>query len=214
VRIVIISSTNGGVLSRLFKIKYFIDKVVAVVSDRECGAIGVAKEYGVRTDIFHCKSGKKFSDDLLKYAEELDVDIFISFYTKLFHGKFVEHYGSKIINLHPSILPACPGLDGFGDTLKYGGKFIGATLHFVDQGIDTGPIIIQSVHTYKSDITIKKNRHVIFIDQCKMLLQVIKWIQDDRVIRENNIIDIKNVNYDDSPYSPNLDFVEAINLNN
>ncbi|MDA1381029.1 formyltransferase family protein [Plesiomonas shigelloides subsp. oncorhynchi] len=70
--------------------------------------------------------------------------LFISFYTRLLSDVFLKAHPHRVINFHPSILPACPGMDGFGDTLKSGALFIGSTVHFIDEGMDTGKPILQA----------------------------------------------------------------------
>ena len=65
-------------------------------------------------------------------------------YMKVFQPPFVRKYYGRLINIHPALLPSFPGTDGVGDALKYGVKVSGVTIHFVDEGVDTGPIIAQA----------------------------------------------------------------------
>ena len=58
---------------------------------------------------------------------------------------FIKEYKNKILNIHPAILPAFPGLDAQKQAIEFGAKFSGCTVHFVDEGVDTGPIIIQEI---------------------------------------------------------------------
>lgn len=80
-----------------------------------------------------------------------------------------------MINFHPSILPACPGMDGFGDTLKSGALFIGSTVHFIDEGMDTGKPILQAAFPRNPGESITKLRHRVFLQQVISLLQVVDW---------------------------------------
>ncbi|MGH1522121.1 MAG: phosphoribosylglycinamide formyltransferase, partial [Nitrosopumilus sp.] len=66
---------------------------------------------------------------------------------------FVKKYKHKIMNIHPALLPAFPGLDSQNQALEYGVKFSGCTVHFVDAGMDTGPIIIQAIVKIKDEDT-------------------------------------------------------------
>lgn len=212
-KIAVIISTNGGVLSQLVKINYFREKVYEVISDRECGAIEVANKAGIKTTILKSNSGNEFSEKLLEYLNVSNIDLFISFYTRIFNKKFIEAAKNKIINLHPSILPACPGKDGFGDTIKSGSKFIGTTIHFIDEGIDTGKPIIQSAIPLNPNKSIEELRHEIFNDQCKTLLQTVKWFEDKRIVLDDYKPVINKAGYNKGIYSPNLDFDEAIKFN-
>ena len=211
-KVVIIISTNGGVLSQLLKIKYFKERVHEVISDRECNAIKIADKAGINTKILKSLDGNEFSNKIMQYLNVSNIDLFISFYTKIFNKNFIESAKNKIINLHPSILPSCPGSDGFGDTIKSGSRFVGSTIHFVDEGIDTGKPIIQSAVPLNLNKSIEEMRHAIFNDQCKTLLQVIKWFEDKRIVLNNNSIVIDKAEYDHGIYSPKLDFEDAIKL--
>ena len=64
---------------------------------------------------------------------------------RILSGDFVNKWQHKIINIHPALLPSFPGLDAQGQALRYGVKFSGCTVHFVDEGTDSGPIILQKV---------------------------------------------------------------------
>ena len=212
-KIIIIASTSGSVMSKLLNVPYFKSTISCVVSDRECGAIDVAVSHGISTKIFETTDGLEFSDFLVKEFQNDLPDLFVSFYTRLFKGIFLEVAKNKLINLHPSILPACSGRNGFGDTIKSGSKFIGSTIHFVDEGMDTGFPIIQAAIPFNPNNTLEENRHLVFIQQCKMLLQVIKWAEDNRIIFDkNNRPAILNANYEMNEYAPNLDFETAKNF--
>ena len=58
---------------------------------------------------------------------------------------FIKEYKNKILNIHPALLPAFPGLDAQKQAIEFGAKYSGCTVHFVDEGVDTGPIIIQEI---------------------------------------------------------------------
>lgn len=212
-RIVVIASTNGGVLSKLLTIKYFREKIRCVISDRECGAIEVAEKNGIETKILKSLTGEEFSNRILKEIEISGVDLFISFYTKLFKGPFIKETYSKVINMHPSLLPAFPGMDGFGDAIKSGVKFIGSTIHFVDEGVDTGLPIIQSAIPFDRSKTFDELRHMVFVDQCRTLLQVVKWFEEKRIKIIDNKVVVEKALYGQGFYSPKLDFEDAISLN-
>lgn len=74
-------------------------------------------------------------------------------YMRLVSPFFVQRYRGKIMNIHPALLPAFPGTRGVEDALEYGVKVSGCTVHFVDEGLDTGPIILQAAVAVKDDDT-------------------------------------------------------------
>ena len=98
----------------------------------------------------YTKSKKEAETQLKKYLLENSIDlIFLAGFMRVLSAHFVEsqwdhnYFRSKIINIHPSLLPKYPGLNSYERALENGDKVIGATVHFVDQGVDTGPIITQ-----------------------------------------------------------------------
>lgn len=211
-RVVIIASTNGSVLSASIKDDYTKNKILSVASDRECGATKFANSIGLYTYIKQTNNVTEFSESLLKKYSDADI-LFVSFYTKLFPKFFVEALKGRLINFHPSLLPACPGRDGFGDTIKSGSKFIGSTVHLVDQGMDTGFALLQAVEPLDPNISLSDSRHKVFLQQCKSLIQIIKWYEDNRVIFDvAGKPTILNATYLPGVFSPNLDFKNAINF--
>ena len=79
--------------------------------------------------------------------------IVLAGYMRILSPFFVSLYRNRIINIHPALLPSFPGTDGYGDAWRYGVKVSGCTVHFVDKGSDTGPIILQGVNIIKPDDT-------------------------------------------------------------
>lgn len=208
---VVVASTSGGVISKLLEVPYFKERVRCVVSDRHCGAIDVANTFGIPIIIHATNDSLEFSNFLLAEFQNNKPDMFVSFYTRLFKGDFLSFAKRKLINLHPSILPACAGQNGFGDTIKSGSKFIGATIHLVDEGVDTGFPIIQSAAPIDPNKPVSESRHRVFVQQCKMLLQVIKWEEDNRILfDENGRPTISEALYSIGEFSPNLDLDIAI----
>lgn len=100
---------------------------------------------------------KKIIEVLKKYKVDLVV---LAGYMRILTPYFLRQYKNRIINIHPALLPSFPGTDGYGDTWKYGSKVGGCTIHFVDEGVDTGPIIIQKVNPIQENDTLEsfKNR--------------------------------------------------------
>ncbi len=90
-------------------------------------------------------SRDKFDAQLLRILKRFKTDLVVAAgYLKLLSPSFVRQYRNRIINIHPSLLPSFPGMHSQEKALGYGVKITGCTAHFVDEGIDTGPIIMQS----------------------------------------------------------------------
>jgi len=125
-------------------------RVAIVISDvQDAGILDRAVERGL--DCRHIAPGK-FRTKLDEPAEaafiaalrkaEVDLVVLAGF-MRILKGEFLRTFAHKVVNIHPALLPAFPGLEAWKQALEYGVKVTGVTVHFVDQGIDTGPIIAQ-----------------------------------------------------------------------
>jgi len=210
IRCVVVSSTAGSVMNEVLKNPFFKGIVHSVVSDRQCPATEKAQFHGVRTETFLEHDEEEFSTRLLEYLVNNDVDYVFSFYTGFFGRCLRDVYKDRIINLHPSLLPAFKGMAGFEDAVAYGVKFVGSTVEFVDEKMDEGKIIMQAVCPLDINQQLAIIRHRIFVQQCKSLLQVAKWLADRRIeVAGRNVI-VLNAKVTDSEFSPSLEFEDAI----
>lgn len=122
--------------------------VVAVASDKpHARALERASAAGVPTRAF---SGSEFPDRRVRdeamadWLDERAVELVVlAGYMQLLSGEFLARFEGRVINVHPALLPAFPGLNAVEQALDYGVKVFGVTVHFVDEGIDTGPVILQ-----------------------------------------------------------------------
>jgi len=94
--------------------------------------------------------GKKYVECLKKHNVDL---ICLAGFMRVIKKTFFESFSNKIINIHPSLLPAFPGLESWKQALEYGTKFTGCTVHFVNEEVDTGPIILQAITPVLPDDT-------------------------------------------------------------
>lgn len=106
-----------------------------------------AREYGIPAFVFDPKAypdKAAFETEIAGRLQELGIDwVVLAGYMRLIGPVMLRHFERRMINLHPSLLPAFPGKDAIGQALAYGVKVTGVTVHFVDAGMDTGPIIAQ-----------------------------------------------------------------------
>ncbi|WP_458526262.1 formyltransferase family protein [Onishia taeanensis] len=207
-KVVLIASSGGAVFSRALQFDAFRDHIFMIVSDRQCGAIEVAKKYGIASKVLSSNTGAEFSDAMYDYFQDQRVDLFVSSYSKLFSGKFIKVNDGKLVNFHPAILPACPGLEGFADTVRSGSRFIGSTVHYVDEGIDTGKPLMQSARPYDPRLSIEENRHKVHLQQSIMLLQLVAWLADERIVGA----EVEGASYLISEFSPNIEDPNALSI--
>jgi phosphoribosylglycinamide formyltransferase-1 len=212
IRCVIVASTSGSVMNELLKNDFFKSRIFSIISDRQCQAIVKAQKHGIRTEIFRESDVNEFCNNLMNYLDHHGIDYVISFFTKLFIGEVLEKYKDRIINLHPSLLPSFKGMDGFGDAVRYGVRFVGSTIHFIDEKMDEGKIILQTSLPIDNTGNLRFYRHRIFLQQCQSLLQVIKWLDENRIIVDGSNVIIKDAKFSEFEFSPNLDFPDAKEL--
>lgn len=133
-------------------------EIAVVVSDRKNAyALERARERNIPTKYLSAKSyvsREDYDRDLVTYLEEQRVDLVVlAGFMRLMTPYFVLAYHHRILNIHPSLLPSFPGAHGVADALAYGVKVSGCTVHFVDEGMDTGPIILQEAIPVRDDDT-------------------------------------------------------------
>jgi phosphoribosylglycinamide formyltransferase-1 len=124
-------------------------EIALIVSDRANAAgLAPAMERGLTTIVIERQGRSRAEHDRATVAalKEQSVEIVcLAGYMRLLSGYFIDAYRNRILNIHPSLLPAFPGLDTHGQVLERGVKWTGCTVHFVDETLDGGPIIGQKV---------------------------------------------------------------------
>ena len=155
-------------------------EIAVVISDRsKAFALTRAKRAGIPTQIVRAQDYKdriEFDAQISEQVEHYEIDLIVlAGFMKLFQPPFVRKYRNRIINVHPSLLPAFPGANPVADTLAYGTKVTGVTVHFVDEDVDTGPIIAQkTVPVYDTDDEESLHKRI-QIEEHRLYPEVIKW---------------------------------------
>jgi len=141
---------NGNILA----------EVAIVISDvPDAGILEQARKRGIEARYIHPGKYKTKLDETsepayIKALQDAGVDLVaLAGFMRILKGEFLKTFPMRVINIHPSLLPAFPGLEAWKQALDYGVKVTGCTVHFVDQGIDTGPIIAQRVVPVMCDDT-------------------------------------------------------------
>jgi phosphoribosylglycinamide formyltransferase 1 len=172
-------------------------EIALVLSNREAAAgIERAKSRGLATRVIPSKGLEREAYDRLVVAalHEAKVDLVcLAGYMRLLSPYFVAAFPQKILNIHPSLLPSFPGLEAQKQALDYGVKFAGCTVHFVDENLDAGPIILQSVVPVEDNDTeeslsarILKGEHKIYSEAVKFVLEGKYKIEGRRVVRSSS----------------------------
>ncbi|HWZ99737.1 MAG TPA: phosphoribosylglycinamide formyltransferase [Candidatus Dormibacteraeota bacterium] len=157
-------------------------EIALVLSNREAAAgIDRAKSRDIPTRVIPSKGLERETYDrqVVAALNEAKVDLIcLAGYMRLLSPYFVAAFPQKILNIHPSLLPSFPGLEAQKQALDYGVKFAGCTVHFVDENLDAGPIILQSVVPVEDGDTeetlsarILKEEHRIYSEAVKIVLE-------------------------------------------
>ncbi len=169
-------------------------EIVIVISNRE-GAPGIerARARGIETRVIPSKGLEREAYDRLVVAalQEKQVDLVcLGGFMRLLSPYFVAAFRNRILNIHPSLLPAFPGLEAQRQALEYGVKWSGCTVHFVDENLDAGPILVQAPVLVRDDDTpetlaarILKEEHRIYSEAVRIVLEGRFRIEGRRVIR-------------------------------
>lgn len=198
-KIAVLASTNATDMQAL------IDEIEAgkldaeisvLIANKECGAVDRAKKHNIETIIISSK-GVEREDFDKKVAAELEKRgvklILLIGYMRYLSKWFVDKYENKIMNIHPSLLPAfAGGMDKnvHEEILKHGVKVTGCTLHFVDEGEDTGPIILQKAVYIDEDETVDTLKEKVQKAEQEIILKAIRHFAAGKVKVEGRIVHI------------------------
>jgi phosphoribosylglycinamide formyltransferase-1 len=141
-----------------------INPAVVISNNSDAKGLKIAKKLGVNIEVIESKNfkgnrteyDKKIMNTLVNYGvTPKNGLVCLAGFMRIISPGFVKKYKNRIINIHPALLPAFPGLSSQKQALDYGAKYSGCTVHFVDSGMDTGPIIIQAIVEIKEKDTEK-----------------------------------------------------------
>ena len=161
-------------------------EIAVVVSDhKEAFALERAAKAGIPTAVVErkgCKDKAEFEDKIDAALREAGAEVVVlAGFMRILTGHFISHWEHKIINIHPALLPSFKGLDAQGQAVDYGVKVAGCTVHFVDEGTDTGPIILQKVVPVLDDDTEETLAARILKEEHKALPEAIQLWADGKL---------------------------------
>lgn len=135
-------------------------EIALVLSDNpEAGILDRARKRGLRAEHiapgkFRTKLDEEAEQAYIRALQNAEVDLVVlGGFMRILKGEFLRAFPNRVINIHPSLLPAFPGLEAWKQALDYGVKVTGCTVHVVNQGVDTGPILAQSTVPVEPDDT-------------------------------------------------------------
>ena len=138
-------------------------------------------------------SRKSFESEIISRIKKYDVQLIVlAGFKRILSPFFTSHYEKKVINLHPSLLPAFTGLHAPRQAVDYGAKYSGCTVHYVDEGIDTGPIITQGVVEIDDSDTEESLINKIHEKEHEILPKAIQLISEDKCMFKGRRVLIKS----------------------
>ena len=198
-RIAVLASGRGSnfeAIARAVESGVIPAALVALITDRPAaGALEIARARGVDAlciDPRDHPGREAHEKHVITALEERGAGLVcLAGYMRLLSGAFVAHFSGRLLNIHPSLLPAFPGLHPQRQALERGVRVAGATVHFVDEGVDTGPIVLQSAVTVHPDDTEETLSARILAEEHRIYPEAIRLFADGRLRLEGRRVQIE-----------------------
>ena len=170
-------------------------KIALIVSNREqAPGLETARKMGLRT-LFIPSKGKErevYDQEVVAALKEAQVNLVcLAGFMRILSPVFVRVFPRRILNIHPALLPAFPGLDAQKQALDYGVKFTGCTVHIVDEGMDTGPIVRQAVVPVLDDDTVETLSARILAEEHRIYSEAVCLMIEDNIRIEGRRVVLK-----------------------
>lgn len=161
-------------------------KVELVISDKaDAFALERAKKHGIKTAVFDVKKFKlkdEYEKAIVKELKAADIGLLcLAGYMRIVGHTLLKEFKGRMINIHPALLPSFPGLHAQKQAFDYGVKVSGCTVHFVDEGCDTGPVIVQAAVPVLEHDTEESLSERILGEEHKIYVEAIKLFSEGRL---------------------------------
>ena len=179
-----------AILEAVKKQKIPIRPTVVISNKSTAKGLKIARKLGVQTEIVESKGfqgsrweyDKKIISVLKKYqVTPKNGLICLAGFMRIISPEFIKKYKNCVLNIHPAILPAFPGLDAQKQAIDHGVKYSGCTVHFADDGVDSGPIIVQAIVKVKDDDTEETLSKKILAKEHKAYVKALKLIAENKI---------------------------------
>jgi phosphoribosylglycinamide formyltransferase-1 len=170
-------SNMESILKAIKKQKIPINPAVVISNKPSAKGFAIAKKMGIQTEVIDSSKYKgkrlQFDKEIISTLRKYKVTpanglVCLAGFMRIISPQFIKEYKNKILNIHPALLPTFPGLDAQKQALEFGVKYSGCTVHFVDEGVDTGPIIIQEIVKVSNNDTEKTLKKKILAKEHKI----------------------------------------------
>jgi phosphoribosylglycinamide formyltransferase-1 len=186
-----------SILEEVEKQNIPIKPTIVISNKPSAKGLKIAKKLGVETEIVESKGFQgtrwEYDQKIIHVLGKYDITsknslICLAGFMRILSPEFIKKFKNRILNIHPSILPAFPGLDAQRQAIEAGVSHSGCTVHFVDEGVDTGPIIVQETVKIKDDDTEETLSKRILVKEHKAYVKAVKLIAEKKIkIRGRNV---------------------------
>lgn len=194
-------SNMEAILKSIKKKKIPINPAVVISNKSDAAGLKIAKKLGVNTEVVDSSEykGKRLEYDkkLMLILNKYGVTsknglVCLAGFMRIISPQFVRKYKNRILNIHPALLPSFSGLQAQEQAIKYGAKYSGCTVHFADEGVDSGPIIIQAVVKVKDSDTEESLSKRILTKEHEIYPQAVKLFAEGKIKVSGRRTIIKN----------------------
>jgi len=179
-----------AILKSIKKNRLTVNPRVVISNKDDAKGLKIAQKLGVKTEVVESQGIKGPSLDydkkIISVLEKYDVTsknglVCLAGFMRIMSPEFIRHFKNRIMNIHPAILPSFPGLHSQKQAVEYGVKYSGCTVHFADEGVDTGPIITQAVVKVKDNDTERTLAKRILTKEHKIYPEAVKLFAEGRI---------------------------------
>jgi len=190
-----------AILKSIKRKKIPINPKVVISNKPDARGLKIAQKLGVKTEVIESVGLKgdrwEYDKKIVSVLTKYDITpknglICLAGFMRIISPQFIRKYKNRIMNIHPALLPSFPGLDAQKQAIKYGAKYSGCTIHFVDDGVDTGPVIIQAVVKVNYNDTEKTLSKRILVKEHQMYPEAIRLFAEKKIMIEGRRTIIKD----------------------
>ncbi|MCH8995494.1 MAG: phosphoribosylglycinamide formyltransferase [Thaumarchaeota archaeon] len=194
-------SNMEAILKSIKRKKIPINPKVVISNKPDARGLKIAQKLGVKTEVIESVGLKgdrwEYDKKIVSVLTKYDITpknglICLAGFMRIISPQFIRKYKNRIMNIHPALLPSFPGLHAQKQALKYGAKYSGCTIHFVDDGVDTGPVIIQAVVKVNYNDTEKTLSKRILVKEHQMYPEAIRLFAEKKIMIEGRRTIIKD----------------------
>ena len=179
-----------AILEAVKKQKIPIRPTVVISNKSTAKGLKIARKLGVQTEIVESKGFQgnrwKYDQKIIRVLSKYGITpknslICLAGFMRILSPEFIKKFKNRILNIHPAILPAFPGLDAQKRAVDSGARYSGCTVHFVDEGVDTGPILVQEIVKIKNDDTEETLSKRILAKEHKAYPEAVRLIAEKKI---------------------------------